>query len=73
VPSKLEYRDPQALRDVEFARLNPVISQFPSLIELERIRVTLAFLEIIDIKFCWVGANKKRCSDSPEIDGESPV
>ena len=79
MPSKLEYRDPQALRDVdqtnygEFARLNPVISQFPSLIELERIRVTLAFLEIIDIKFCWVGANKKRCSDSPEIDGESPV
>ena len=51
VPSQLEYRDPQAPRDVdqtnygEFARLDPVISQFPLLVELERIRVTLAFLK----------------------------
>jgi hypothetical protein len=48
VPSQLDYRDPQAPRDVdqtnygEFTWLDPVISQFPSLVELERIRVTLA-------------------------------
>jgi hypothetical protein len=29
----------------EFARLDPVISQFPSLVKLERIWVTLAFLK----------------------------
>jgi hypothetical protein len=51
VASQLEYRNPQAPRDVdqtnygEFARLDPVNSQFPSLVELERIRVTLAFLK----------------------------
>jgi hypothetical protein len=51
VPIQLEYRDPQALRDVdqtnydEFARFDPVISQFPLLVGLERIRVTLASLK----------------------------
>ena len=51
VPSQLEYRNPQAPRDVdqtnygEFARLDPVNSYFPSLVELERIRVTLALLK----------------------------
>jgi hypothetical protein len=33
----------------EFARLDPVISQFPPLVELERIRVTLAFLKTSSI------------------------
>ena len=52
MPRQLEYRDPQAPRDMDqtnygaFARSNPVISQFPLLVEPECIRVTLAFLEI---------------------------
>jgi hypothetical protein len=57
----------------EFARLDPVISQFPSLVELERIRVTLAFLKHHRYLVCWEGVNKKRCFDSPEIDDEFPV
>jgi hypothetical protein len=50
MPSQLEYRHPYALRDVdqtnygEFIRLDPIVPQFPSLVERERIRVALAFL-----------------------------
>ena len=65
VSSQLEYRDPQAPRDVdqtnygEFARLDSVISQFPSLVELERIRVMLAFLKHHRYQVSLI---KKRCS-----------
>jgi hypothetical protein len=51
VSRQLEYRDPHAPRDVDqtnygkFARLDPVISKFPPLVELKRDRVTLAFLK----------------------------
>ncbi len=58
----------------EFARLDPVISQFPPLVELERIRVTLAFLKHHQYQvLLGRSEQRKRCFDSPEIDGEFPV